>query len=149
MQHSQKMFIKKRYSAGEKVEGGGASAQRRWLEPWAPLGRPQKAAGPGGLLGCSRGWSRGRRRARPAGTGARRRHSQQGSADGRTEPRGIKDKGPGTTGAAVASPGHSASAPTFLPGTPRQEGGAQPCSRAIWENDKRLKMLMLTHAFYF
>ena len=41
------MFIKKRYSAGEKVEGGRASAQRRWLEPWAPLGRPQKAAGQG------------------------------------------------------------------------------------------------------
>ena len=28
------------------MEGGGASAQRRWLEPWAPLGRPaQKQRG--------------------------------------------------------------------------------------------------------
>ena len=75
------------------MKGGGASAQRRWLEPWAPLG---KAAGPGERLFQGLEQARSEGEARP--TGARRRCSQEGSAVGCTEPRGIKDKGPETTG---------------------------------------------------
>ena len=95
------------------MKGGGASAQRRWLEPWAPLG---KAAGPGERLFQGLEQARSEGEARP--TGARRRCSQEGSAVGCTEPRGIKDKGPETTGAVVTSAGHSASALTLLPGRP-------------------------------
>lgn len=100
------------------MEGGGASAQRRWLEPWAPLGRqaqkPRGRARERLFQGLQQGRSEGE--ARP--TGARRRRSQEGSADSCTEPRGIKDKGPETTGEVITSPGHSASALTLLPGRP-------------------------------
>ena len=100
-------------------EGGG----RRGLCTEAlagALGCPGEAgaetAGPGEWLFQGLLWGRSEGEARP--TGARRRRSQEGSAYVCMEPRGIKDKGPETTGEVITSPGHSASALTLLPGRP-------------------------------
>lgn len=129
-------------------EGGG----RRGLCTEAlagALGSPGEAgagtAGPGQGSGCSRGCSRGGRRARPA------RRERGGDVLKRAvltvarSPAELKTRG-------LKPPGRSSHLQGTLPEpSPSCQDAhlAQPCSRAIWENDKRLEMLTLAHSSYF